>query len=228
MAATSDRTVIAMQKIVLLPYDRYQRLLSTKPQSEIAERPAEEESTERPAQLRSVEPRQKDDQELRSAEPSQRDKQEELVLQFPKTLQNRARTLLRYLDKHFTWNDRGEIAIDGQVIPHSNIYDLVRVQLGHGKAFRPIGIEEFETIVTDVNVPLSLLGISRREQKGGGERKRLPPPPGIPVKRKHSSTTDVKNVRWLNYHEISGSIWLASITTPNTPDHMEGSINCIV
>jgi hypothetical protein len=196
MAATSERTVIAMQKMVLLPYDRYQRLLSTKPQSEIAERPAEEESTERSADLRSAEPRQKDDQQLRSAEPNYKEKREELVTQFPKSLQNRARALLRYLDKHPTWNDRGEVTINGRVIAHSNIIDLVRAQLGHYEDFRPIGIDEFETLLIDVNVPLSLLGISRKKQKGGGGSV-LPPPPGIPVKRKRSSTPSVKKVKWL-------------------------------
>ena len=162
-----------MQKLVLLSYDRYQRLLTAK--DNVAN------ST------------------IVDASPSPtidipvKDESERLISLFPKTLQARARGLLTYILPYISWNEKGEVTINGEKIPNSNIVDLIKVQLKDYKDFRPLGVEQFVTLLKDVNVPLSLLTLYQREQIGQGK---LPPPPGIAVKRSAVIPKKPK-VKWL-------------------------------
>ena len=71
--------------------------------------------------------------------------------------------------------------------------DLIKVQLKDYRDFSPIGVEKFDILLKDVNVPLSLLKSSRRQQHGEGN---IPPPPGIPVKRKDENPKKLK-AKWL-------------------------------
>lgn len=177
-----------MKKMVLLPYDRYERLLSetTKQQREATDN--EKRSTQQ--EDRVISEQNKAEKVIPSKQLVEEDK---LLAQFPRTLRSRARLLLNYLTPQVTWNDKSEILISGQLIPNSNIVDLIKVQLKDYRDFRPTGIEDFDKLLTDINVPLSLLTPSRREQTGRGI---IPPPPGLPVKRK-ASTTPVRKVKWL-------------------------------
>ena len=116
---------------------------------------------------------------------------ERVVSSFLKTLKSRAQTLLAYISPHVTWNDKGEVTIEGENIPGSNIVDLVKVQLKDYKDLHPVGLDKFLNILKDTNVPLSLLAVSRRVQTGQGS---IPPPPGSLVKRKKK---DTQRVKWL-------------------------------
>lgn len=182
-----------MQKLILLPYDRYQRLLLAKHEIPTTstvddslqqqEKSSEEitpiclEHTENPSEKQLS---RKEDVEI-------------LIILFPKTLQGRARALLTYILPYITWNQKGEVIISGEKIPNSNIVDLIKVQLKDYRDFRPIGEEKFDFLLKDVNVPLSLLTSSRRQQRGEGN---IPPPPGIPVKRKVENPKKLK-AKWL-------------------------------
>jgi hypothetical protein len=164
-----------MQKMILLPYERYQRLLQQREASNV---PSQETTTPNP------------DIEEVSPEPiGRQDLEEKLLSSFPKNLRSRARALLTHISTRVTWNDMGEVIIDGVKIPGSNIMDLVKVQLKDYKDLRPTGLEKFTDILKDTNVPLSLLTSSRRVQTGQGI---IPPPPGSPVKRKVKRKT-----KWL-------------------------------
>ena len=112
---------------------------------------------------------------------------------FPRTLQGRVRAILTYILPHITWNQKGEVIISGEKIPNSNIVDLIKVQLKDYRDFSPIGVEKFDILLKDVNVPLSLLTSSKRQQRGEGN---IPPPPGIPVKRKDENPKKLKT-KWL-------------------------------
>ena len=65
-----------------------------------------------------------------SATPSQQlhatDKQ--IIHSVPKTMQNRAKLLIQKLKDHsdvISWNDNGQLALEGSIVPNSNIVDLV-------------------------------------------------------------------------------------------------------
>lgn len=194
-----------MQKMVLLPYDRYQRFLSSKQTNETSVAESRQENLSEP--FTSTPPESATHVTTSDLEAPETSDIERVVSSFPKTLQSRARALLTYISPSVTWNEKGEIIIRGDKIPNSNIVDLVKVQIKDYKNLRPIGLEQFSDILKDTNVPLSLLTSSRRGQTGQGiapsppsspvKRKKarkgpVPPPPGSPVKRK-----DTRKVKWL-------------------------------
>lgn len=169
-----------MKKMVLLPYDRYQRLLTAKTIDDSKSTIEEEEGEESVRPKETLSTRDGVDSTDTSAEyPS--NNIEKLLTSFSKALRGRARSILIYIRPYINWNQKGEVTISGEKIPNSNIVDLVKVQLKDYKDFRPVGLQQFETLLSDINVPHTLLSASRRQQTGGSD---IPPPPGIPVKRK--------------------------------------------
>lgn len=180
-----------MQKMVLLPYERYQRLLSAK-QDLASKGDVTEEKQETTLETNHPE-------DWTESQSSQNKDIGQIIALFPKTLQGRARALLTYILPHISWNDKREVTLSGKEIPNSNIVDLLKVQLKNYKDFRPTGLLEFESLLTNINVPQSLLSASRRNQIGGSD---LPPPPGIPVEKKRSredssSLPKSKKIKWL-------------------------------
>lgn len=161
--------------MVLLPYDRYQRLLSKD------ERSTPEAETSDVATVSESRP----SQELISSSES-------LLQQFPKSMQHRVRGVLSYTRPHMSWNDRGEVTLEDKEIPGSNIVDLIKVHVKDYKNFHPPGKEAFGKLLVELNVPTSLLATDARQQSGRGQ---LPPPPGKPVKR-HVETSTSKKVKW--------------------------------
>jgi hypothetical protein len=180
-----------MQKMVLLPYDRYQRLLSSS-QEDSNNVKGQKTATQEVIPSGQTTPLKPEGTE-ETSDAKVSENIEKLLRSFPRTLQGRARALLAYIVPHLSWNEIGEVIIAGEKIPKSNIVDLVRVQLKDYKDFRPAGLEQFNLLLEDINVPLSLLTTSRRDQTGEGN---IPPPPGSPVKRKRDSSTIAK-VKWL-------------------------------
>ena len=199
-----------MKKMVLLPYDRYQRLLSTSASS-VVESSSQPELTLQPESTpgtqvetmpeeRSTNIEEKNDASKNSAEI--------LILQLPKSMQHRARSLLHYIRPHVSWNDRGEVTIEERQIPGSNIVDLLKAYLKGYKDFRPPGQDAFGELLLKFNVPRSLLAprvrhlysegnirplLQDNQQQGRGQ---LPPPPGIPLKRRLEDSVQQK-FEWL-------------------------------
>ena len=75
-----------------------------------------------------------------STTPSQQlnatDKQ--IIDSVPKTMQNRAKLLIQKLKDHsdvISWNDNGQLVLDGSTIPNSNIVDLVNDVMRKIKGF---------------------------------------------------------------------------------------------
>ena len=173
-----------MKKMVLLPYDRYQRLL-------LRDQPPEAEQDPLTT-LQAEKPLDANDSSTESTLHEEKDK-ETLISRFPKSMQNRVRRVLEYIQPQVTWNDKGEVSIRDQDIPGSNIVDLLKVHLKDYKDFYPVGKVAFRMLMCELNVPMSLLASSARQQSGRGY---LPPPPGIPSK--HPEEVPVqKKVKWL-------------------------------
>ena len=173
-----------MKKMVLLPYDRYQRLLLRDQTPEVEQKDPE-------MSFQAVESFDTNNSSMESTNEEGRD-METLISRFPKSMQSRVRSVLEYLRAHVTWNEKGEVSIHGQDIPRSNIVDLLKVNLKDYKVFNPVGNDAFRNVLCELNVPMSLLARSSRQQSGRGY---LPPPPGIQTKRPEEAA-DQRKVKW--------------------------------
>ena len=73
-----------------------------------------------------------------SEQLSATDKQ--IIDSVPKTMQNHAKLLIQKLKDHsdaISWNDNGQLVLDGSTIPNSNTVDLVNDIMRKRKSFNP-------------------------------------------------------------------------------------------
>ncbi|MEW8545072.1 MAG: hypothetical protein AB2693_16225 [Candidatus Thiodiazotropha sp.] len=184
-----------MKKSVLLPYDRYQRLLT----GTVTEETSMTTSEQKHASKQGVEDSTDVNKKATDCQAvTPRAAPEALIEHFPKPMHNRLRSLLVYIQPHVSWNDKGEVTIEEKRIPGSNIVDLIKVHLKDYKNFQPVGKEAFGKLLLDLNVPVSLLAPSARQHQSGSGN--IPPPPGIPLKRHYpedSLQPPEKSKKWL-------------------------------
>ena len=96
---------------------------------------------------------------------------EMIVRGIPKTMKTRAEALLAHLKERgdvITWDDMGQVLVDGVLIPKSNISDLVSDAMRSRKHFNPVGVREFYNVLNKINVPKDLV---RNEKRWGKEEK---------------------------------------------------------
>ena len=90
---------------------------------------------------------------------------EMIVRGIPKTMKTRAEALLAHLKERgdvTTWDDMGQVLLDGVLIPKSNISDLVSDAMRSRKHFNPVGVREFYNVLNKINVPKDLVRNERR------------------------------------------------------------------
>ena len=90
---------------------------------------------------------------------------EMIVRGIPKSMKTRAEALLAHLKERgdvITWDDMGQVLLDGVLIPKSNISDLVSDAMRSRKHFNPIGVREFYNVLNKINVPKDLVRNERR------------------------------------------------------------------
>ena len=95
---------------------------------------------------------------------------EMIVRGIPKTMKTRAEALLAHLKERgdvITWDDMGQVLVDGVLIPKSNISDLVSDAMRSRKHFNPVGVREFYNVLNKINVPKDL-----EEMKEGGMKQK--------------------------------------------------------
>ena len=99
-----------------------------------------------------------------------------IVRGIPKTMRTRAIALLERLKARsdvISWDDTGQVKIDGVFIPKSNISDLVSSAMRPRKHFDPVASQEFFGVLDNINVPKDLVrneeGWKKVRQKGKGE-----------------------------------------------------------
>ena len=95
---------------------------------------------------------------------------EMIVRGIPKTMKSRAEALLAHLKERedvITWDDMGQVLVDGVLIPKSNISDLVSDAMRSRKHFNPIGVREFYNVLNKINVPKDLVRNERRWDEPG-------------------------------------------------------------
>ena len=90
----------------------------------------------------------------------------------PKTMKSRAEALLAHLKERgdvITWDDMGQVLVDGVLIPKSNISDLVSDAMRSRKHFNPVRVREFYSVLNKINVPKDLVRNERRWGEAGKE-----------------------------------------------------------
>ena len=90
---------------------------------------------------------------------------EMIVRGIPKAMKTRAEALLAHLKERgdvITWDDMGQVLLDGVLIPKSNISDLVSDAMRSRKHFNPVGVREFYNVLNKINVPKDLVRNERR------------------------------------------------------------------
>ena len=99
-----------------------------------------------------------------------------IVRGIPKTMRTRAIALLERLKARpdvISWDDMGQVKIDGTLIPKSNISDLVSSAMRSRKYFDPVASRDFFDVLSNLNVPRDLVrneeGLKKVTQKGEGE-----------------------------------------------------------
>ena len=96
---------------------------------------------------------------------------EMIVRGIPKTMKTRAEALLAHLKERgdvITWDDMGQVLVDGVLIPKSNISDLVSDAMRSRKHFNPVGVRDFYNVLNKINVPKDLV---RNERRWDGSEK---------------------------------------------------------
>ena len=90
---------------------------------------------------------------------------EMIVRGIPKTMKSRAEALLAHLKERgdvITWDDMGQVLLDGVLILKSNISDLVSDAMRSRKHFNPVGVREFYNVLNKINVPKDLVRNEKR------------------------------------------------------------------
>ena len=85
---------------------------------------------------------------------------EMIVRGIPKTMKTRAEALLAHLKERedvITWDDMGQVLLNGILISKSNISDLVSDAMRPRKHFNPVGVREFYNVLNKINVPKDLV-----------------------------------------------------------------------
>ena len=91
--------------------------------------------------------------------------EEMIVRGIPKTMKSRAEALLAHLKERgdvITWDDMGQVLLDGVLIPKSNISNLVSDAMRSRKHFNPVGVREFYNVLNKINVPKDLVRNEKR------------------------------------------------------------------
>ena len=76
-------------------------------------------------------------------------------------MQNCTKLLIQKLKDHsdvISWNDNGQLVLEGSVIPNSNIVDLVNDAMRKRKGFNPEHSSTFAKALTKINVPEDYVG----------------------------------------------------------------------
>ena len=94
---------------------------------------------------------------------------EMIVRGIPKNMKTRAQALLARLKERedaITWDERGQVILKGDLIPKSNISDLISDAMRSRKHFNPVGVQQFYDVLNKINVPKDLV---RNEKRWGKE-----------------------------------------------------------
>ena len=126
----------------------------------------------------------------------------------PLSLQKSARQLLQRLSRRkdlISWNENGEVKIDGKQLAGSNIGDLVGDVLRTRKTETPLR-ESFLTVLSEANVPDEFVrnktALARYRQIKGGDVRKQQRPPGIPWMQDKEDGNERKEKQMRSVHSV--------------------------
>ena len=170
----------SIKKTILIPLEKYNQLLSQ-----------HHEVHENNTTIKKTHPQiQYETEEIQSGLGSEDRKKPKWLLGIPVLFKRNVQAILEHLEDHkdtLSWNDRGEIIYKSQIIPGSNLTDLLKDSQRHYKSLDPYGDREFYRAWAELNIPEGLLANENRKRevrqyKSHALDKYIPPPPGIPQK----------------------------------------------
>ena len=134
---------------------------------------------------------------------------DDVVESIPKTMRPRATALLSRLKAKpdvITWDKTGQVKIEGETIPGSNISDLVSDAMRSRKNFNPTGSKEFFQALSKMNVPKDLVRNQERWKQLVAETSTARATPRSPPRSSSRFHTILKSYeerdtpkRWLDY-----------------------------
>ena len=149
------------------------------------------------------------EKEQQQAQPETQLSDAVVVEPVPKTMRPRATALLNWLKTRpevVTWDKTGQVKIEGETIPDSNISDLVSDAMRSRKNFNPTGSREFFQALSKLNVPKDLVRNQERWKQLMGETSSARATPRSPPRfspRFHSILRSYEErdtpKRWLDY-----------------------------
>ena len=83
---------------------------------------------------------------------------DDVVASVPKLVRGKAEQLAKVVLREMTWSPKGELIVNGQVLPGTHVVDLVGNAVRQRKSFRPAGRDAFIEGLSRINVPRELIG----------------------------------------------------------------------
>ena len=138
---------------------------------------------------------------IREPESQRRDTdiwEEKIIDTLPKTTKQLGHSLLSHIksSQKINWNDRGQVIIDGNLIPNTNILDLVHSVIRIRKTKSPpVGSREFTRALTELNTPSELF---RNQPVESSANKRII----LTATRRRSEEPAIKRKKTFNWDEL--------------------------
>ena len=128
-------------------------------------------------------------------DPIQSSASQQIIGNMPRPKQRSARILLDFMDRipELSVNARNEIAINDNVIKHSNVHDLVSDLTRDKKGPKPIGYKELAQLLKDHNIPMDAIGSSFRKNAFRQDEIIEPLPSVRPSISKHMPSRPLSN-----------------------------------
>ena len=159
-----------MKRMVLIPEEKLLRYEER--DKELQHGGGEKEEAEKEEAVRGIPKKMKKGAQVllsRLEEESDEEKDsltpEMIVRGIPKTMKTRALALLARLKERkdvITWDNTGQVVLNGNFIPKSNISDLVSDAMRPRKHFNPVGVREFYKMLNEINIPKDLVRNEKR------------------------------------------------------------------
>lgn len=103
----------------------------------------------------------------------------DIVEALPKQSRRDATVILQHLkrDPDATWNHKGQLIVNGEIIARSHLFDLLKDAFYKYKSWKPEGILPFYKALADSNLPSAL--IKNTDRRSLLESFKNPSPPGV-------------------------------------------------